>query len=93
MVYAEDILPKGLKKKGVKKDMTNNKIIKQLEHKLDLFAEMMDVLEGGDCIEDMEDINTTDIETIMTLLSAFHDKTCGTINNVKWYETTFHNKS
>ena len=83
MVYAEDNLPKGLKKTGVKKDMLKDEIIKQMQHKLELFAEMMDVLEGGDCTLDMEDINNSDIEILMVLLSALHDKTCARMNYVK----------
>ena len=64
--------------------MTNkDKIIKQMENKAELFAEMMDVLEGGDCTLDMEDINTTDIEIVMDLLGCLYDKTCARINYVK----------
>lgn len=54
--------------------VNKDKIIKQIEHKLELFREMMDVLEGGDCTLDMEDINNADIEVLMTVLSAFYDK-------------------
>jgi len=62
---------------------TKEKIIEQLENKRELFAEMMDALEGGDCVLDMQDINTNDIETLVTILGAFYDKTCARINYVK----------
>jgi len=68
---------------------TREEIIKQLENKLDLFAEMMDVLEGGDCVLDMQDINTTDIETLITIIGSFHDKTCARINYVNSDTYTF----
>jgi len=60
-----------------------DEIIKQMEHKLELFSEMLDVLEGGDCALDMENINTTDIETLVTILGSFYDKTCARIEYVK----------
>lgn len=63
--------------------MNREQIIKQYQHKLELISEMLDVLEGGDCRLDMEDINTTDIETLVTILGAFYDKTCARIEYVK----------
>jgi hypothetical protein len=57
------------------KKIKHNMRLTQMEYKIEIFREMMDVLEGGDIRLDMPDINTSDIETILTILSAFIDKT------------------
>lgn len=52
-----------------------NEMIMQMEYKIEIFRDMIDLLEGGDIRLDMPDINTSDIETIFTILSTFIDKT------------------
>lgn len=59
------------------------KIIEQMNNKVELFSEMMDVLEGGDCTLDMEDINNEDIEILMIILSALYDKTTARLEYIK----------
>ena len=76
-----DSLPQRAEKKGDEK--MKSKIIEQMENKLDIFSEMLDILEGGDIVLDMEDINTSDIETLVTILGAFFDKTKQRIIYVK----------
>jgi|TARA_A100000172_G_scaffold72692_1_gene53918 SRSO17 transposase len=76
MVYAEDSLPKGLKKTGVKKVMTTRKnIVKETTEEMEIYAIMLDSIDAGDCIEDFENKSTrVRITTLKNMLSHFYNE-------------------